>query len=1227
MTFDIDEFFDARDKSLAEDKQRLMQAEEQSNFQDFDLDEDSEIFSFEDTLLSIPRAVEGFGRSVVSIIPGVDVTDERFFGRSETVVGAGLENIIQFGLGFVPGLGVAGLIGKFSAVAKISSTIRAAKGGRFILAATEGSIAGAVADFTAFDGHEKNFSSLIESMPALQNPLTQFLATDEEDSDIVGRIKNVLEGFGMGAGIGILMESLRGLKAVRKARTADASPEDLTKAQKGGADPGRADKGLTDALDTKAKTDPDQIKEAPLNPENPRRASAKELVSDTPEGKRGLVKQLVDEGDVDEFIDAVENSKATRVDPNGNPRKLTKLELIENNLEKSSKNITSLGLTEGGAHVHRAVEDIMGNAAKTEPIPNADVLAATGLTLSQMHGMPVEELAQLVSQRMREATDPVRGAMTAMKAGEVVLKGMIEGHRGLIEASLRGDLAAKSRLLELQPVFKELFLELHDLKGASGQLLQVNKAAIAENDVLGALSDKFQRGVEGTPKEFDTLLEQMAVAFKEGGGVAEAASLMELRSMTMGRQVYRATNELFINSILSGFKTIVVQPLSAMTTTIYKPLENMVGGFLTQNGTVIRRSMHELLNLWSVVGDSAKIAWKTAKTNQNFLDPRNALRDDAGAGESIIRAGLLGTSPDSWGGAAMNSLGKLVNLPTRLIKSVDEFSKQLEFRTVIKADAITEALGKGLDHGAAVDFAEDRLKKVVIDGQIQNEAVARRRAIVQGKAAGIVEGKELDAFVEANYQELFVPEASESIERAFAAANEVTLQTELPQGGAARAAQNALDKIPMGRFIVPFFRTPVNIAKFAGQRLDIPGLMRFHLSKQFSFLEQGVKESQSRLLQDLTSGSAERVAEATGRVTTGLGLLAGGGMMASAGLITGRGPSDPNRRKAMTDAGWQPYSFKTPNGYVQFIRMDPLATFFGLMGDMFDTLRLQGEDDDDEGHGLAMAALVSLANNFTQKSFLQGIGQTIDALSDPTKNMSQIVEQYAGAIIPNGLAQAVGLFGDTAMKDTNSILERLMSRTPGMSETATPRRNMLGEVIDKARAFGQVGDDPISEFYGLFVPISYREVTSDTIRQELFNLRHGFSPPKARLLGLDLRDVRRTGRGQSAHDRWSQLHGEVKIGRKSLRQTLSALIKSRDYQRLDSEPTSLGPSPRVALVNSAISRYRAKAFDAMLKEFPELAQEIQNRENLKQGRRRGLSALRNQPSGLSLNIGNFPLTQ
>jgi len=119
--------------------------------------------------------------------------------RPTSTVGQMTEGAAQFLVGFIPAVrGVRVLSGG----AALTSTGKLA----------QFAIAGAVADATVFDPHEKRLSDLIQQYPALQNPVTEYLASDPGDSKAEGRLKNALEGLILGA---VLDGFVRGLRVMK----------------------------------------------------------------------------------------------------------------------------------------------------------------------------------------------------------------------------------------------------------------------------------------------------------------------------------------------------------------------------------------------------------------------------------------------------------------------------------------------------------------------------------------------------------------------------------------------------------------------------------------------------------------------------------------------------------------------------------------------------------------------------------------------------------------------------------------------------------------------------------------------------------------------------------------------------------------------------------------------------------------------------------------------------
>ena len=183
-------------------------------------EEDLDFFDYaEDIALAPFRGIEGMLNGAYNLADMIafDVLpdlDTRFLGTSKTTAGSLVEGVAQFASGFVPIFGAAGKIG---ALAKAGTVAR-------------GVAAGAVTDFVAFKGQEDRLSNLIQQFPELQNPVTDFLAHDANESEVEGRLKNVLEGLILEGAIGgtvtLFMKSLRALKAGKKVRDVDGGGAD-----------------------------------------------------------------------------------------------------------------------------------------------------------------------------------------------------------------------------------------------------------------------------------------------------------------------------------------------------------------------------------------------------------------------------------------------------------------------------------------------------------------------------------------------------------------------------------------------------------------------------------------------------------------------------------------------------------------------------------------------------------------------------------------------------------------------------------------------------------------------------------------------------------------------------------------------------------------------------------------------------------------------------------------
>lgn len=137
---------------------------------------------------------------------------------TETVTGDVIENISQFLTGF-------GVAGKALKTAGFVTKAGAPAWQRIADSANQGMLA----DVLSFDEQEQRLSDVIQSVPALQNPVTEYLSVDGDDSLLEAKLKQGVEA----AGLGVLAEGvIQGVKVIKASRAAKAKTQEALQAAK-----------------------------------------------------------------------------------------------------------------------------------------------------------------------------------------------------------------------------------------------------------------------------------------------------------------------------------------------------------------------------------------------------------------------------------------------------------------------------------------------------------------------------------------------------------------------------------------------------------------------------------------------------------------------------------------------------------------------------------------------------------------------------------------------------------------------------------------------------------------------------------------------------------------------------------------------------------------------------------------------------------------------------------
>ena len=1136
--------------------------------------------------MGVVRGVSGVVENTLEIgqIFGLDYDlydTEDVFGESETMAGSAAEGITQFLTGFLPGINivskagkVAGLAGKVGKVTKgleqagrTKSALAVARGSEAIKYAT----AGAIADFTVFDAHEQRLSNLIEQFPGLQNPVTDFLAADENDSEIEGRLKNAIEGMGLGFAIdGLLI----GLKAMRKGAKKLPDKEAASKATQEETEK-LVREGEVKAVDEvdEVKVEGDEVKadveEVKVDAEEPKNIEDLESGEEMLAAMRDLSEEELDEIAKDKSI----NWRTLSEDP----------DVVKTLRAIGARNVA---LREKAAEKVTNEQFVKDTIEATEQMKDAGIIAPGDIT-------KVDDITRVAQG---EAEGVRRASMFRQFMAEELnnLGGEIKGIAQKVVDT--GDMNAALEFLLAKGAIERLQFAYKSVSSEFGRGLQAHK--VTPGNMRGPLDRGNLEELLADQTSRDALIEAAGGIDKIRAEANKFISAAEAGNLHKGIGVVHkkatlggATIEYWLNSILSGPTTMAVNALSGVLTTAIAPVEKAFGAVMSGNLAQAGRELKRYVYLAESINDARKIAMMSLKENKATLDPLTSSIREGEYGPSQITNRMLDSrlANSSMGVEAARWVGGTVNLPSRFLTATDEFFKQVNYRSAMKAGLTEQAIKNGMEDPRQIaQYVEEQFTRLVNDGQF----LARKKFTAEARQDPAIKAIE-DPFERAQaigeYAEAEMKKFSPLAEEAIQQARDVTFTTPLRKErghfiNISRGLSNVVNESPVLRLVFPFVRTPANIIQYVMDRTPLTLLNKRNRDAFLDFKKQ------------VYSDSPEIRQDAIGRMMMGSTFLATGYMLALNGNLTGGGPTSTSRRKVLQDAGWQPYSIKVGDKYVSYRRLDPFASFFGLMADIADAHANADEMTREEAEGVGMALLVSMAKNLTDKTYLTGMTRVSNALSNPERFASMWATSTVASFVPNILQQANRSF-EQDVKDTNNLLDAIKARIPGFSDDVPPRRNMLGEPVQSQRAGLPIVDS--------IRPFDYSETTSDPLKREFAQIGHGFAPPRHVKNGVNLQEFKSRS-GQTAYDRWLELHGSVKIGGRSLRNALTRLIKSRSYKNLPYEAIEdLDKSPRVAAINRVVAKYRAKAFSQMLREYPEVKRRDEIGLLIKQNRRAG----------------------
>jgi hypothetical protein len=430
--------------------------------------------------------------------------------------------------------------------------------------------------------------------------------------------------------------------------------------------------------------------------------------------------------------------------------------------------------------------------------------------------------------------------------------------------------------------------------------------------------------------------------------------------------------ELYINSILSGPKTHIVNSISNMVNSILSPIERGTSAAVESvlarmQGRPVERFMAEVpADIWGAlhgIPEGLRGALETAKTG---ISPSK------------------GTKWEYRQSAFTGKIGRVINLPTNALEIADNLNYAINYRAAFEAEALRSGRKMGFKGQDLIDYIADTKVNPPADMVIEASNIANYRLFRQ----------EGDKFAEILYKLR-------------------DWGIDVPKIG----------KVAPLKYVIPFVRTPINIAKYGLERSPL------------AFFNVGMYKN--------LAAKNPKAADQLARAFIGSTMSAGIALLFAEGKITGAAPTSQGERDRFYREGKQAFSVKVGNKWVSYQRLEPFNTSFTLTAIAVDAIN----QDDKTADEKAWQAAASFGKNFISQTYMSGLSDIINAVSEPEREGSNIIQSTGQALLVPGsslmrtAAQAV----DPVIRQPSNFVEKLESGIPYLSWRVPPKLNVFGE--------------------------------------------------------------------------------------------------------------------------------------------------------------------------------------
>ena len=1085
--------------------------------------------------------------------------------QADTVVGGLTRGVTQFATGWITG---GKLLRGASNQLSTSTAIKLAKGAKANpIKASLGK--GAVADTIAFDEETGRFSDIInEYTPSLANPLTDYLASDPDDTFWEGRFKNTLEGLALGGITEGLFRTARYIKNKKQQINNEKFDQKILEEdekflnEKGEVDYQEARKANLlenkPKVNTKVKTEDLQaeIDDAVFN-------NFKKLQTKKVKGKN--VQRTNEEFDqklsLDEGLDlGISTARWKVLNREG-------LFTLENIAKANQKALAKLNTVRSDEIVQRLADrKYRGNIAKVydEFGRLADNLDEVD-SLIVAHEMMLQSTLNIIPKLAREVK--IKGSGTTIADVKFAL-GLAEG--GWI----------------------------NDIRVAKGLGRGLRQRGVVKQEVE-SLTKNTENNIKNTVNEWRTFGGKVEEFIEQLAKADDANATQKVIAWATKNKTWNIANEVWINALLSNPKTHIVNMTSNFVNTFLKPLEAGVGSLIRlENAKKYAKIRAEGANAISTLAGLTK-----------YLDDVvNYTRLSFKRSDGII-AGSGATKLDNPTQNLKGKVGTFVNTPTRFLNAEDEFFKQINYRARMYSIAVQKALADNASKTKKVG-SNLKTKKPITEFEAKVEQYFRE-GFDETNTIGI-NPDALKYAQEATFtQELFgVFDKIQNIANNYPYVRQIIPFVKTP----INLMMAIVDRTPLGfarkQFRDDFFGRSGNLYRTAQ--------VRGQIATGFALITYANYLASTGQITGSTSLPSDAPIQSKGLKDLNRNLGFQPYSLRTFNEETGKyeyyafGRLDPFGAFLGLVADFHTFNNK--------LTQDELAR---VGNSMLLTLYRQGEDVSGQlGTGTklanyAKAGWSAFTRNVFSKTYLKGLTESLQVLtSDDPDRYGRLINAKFGSFYPNIFSKLVN---DPYYRDARTLLDEAKKRTG------------LGYVQKKydfrGNAYKIEGSDEQRLFNGVFNPFTYSEQKIDPVAEEIIRL--GVNVPNVSQYyngAIDL-TLFQNKKGTNAYDRLNEILNEVTIGNKTLDQQLNDLINSDLYKNNLSDPIIVDENVKnnggkVREIRKLITRYHKLAEVELLNEMDNFFS-TKDKTGKFSLRTANLKAVSNKTKiGLGININN-----